>query len=79
VLFRSVDLGKHLPELRTPLFVVYGVQDRILPDVAETMARIQRDAPGATVTPVPHGGHFVMEDDPDSVGRALAAAVQLWS
>ena len=66
-----VDLGKRLPELRTPLFIVYGVQDRVLPDVAETMTRIQRDVPGATVTAVPHGGHFVMEDDPGTVGAKL--------
>jgi pimeloyl-ACP methyl ester carboxylesterase len=70
-----VDLGKRLPELRTPLFIVYGGQDQILPDVPETMARIQRDVPGATVAAVPHGGHFVMEDDPATVGRTLAESV----
>jgi haloalkane dehalogenase len=67
-----VDLGKRLPELRMPLFIVYGVQDRVLPDVAETMARIERDVPGAAVTAIPHGGHFVMEDDPRTVGQKLA-------
>lgn len=74
-----VDLGKRLPGLRTPLFIVYGVQDRVLPDVAETMTRIQRDVPDATVTAVPHGGHFVMEDDPDTVGRKLAEFVTVLS
>ncbi len=67
-----VDLGRRIPELATPLRVVYGAQDRLLPDVAETMARVQRDVPGATVTALPDSGHFVTEDDPATVGRLLA-------
>ncbi len=70
-----VDLGRRLPELRMPLFIVYGVQDRVVPDVSATMSRIQRDVPAATVIPVPDGGHFVMEDDAETVGRRLAEFV----
>jgi pimeloyl-ACP methyl ester carboxylesterase len=70
-----VDLARRIPELRIPLFIVYGVQDRVLPDVAETMRRVQRDVPGATVTALPDAGHFVMEDDAETVGRRLAEFV----
>jgi pimeloyl-ACP methyl ester carboxylesterase len=70
-----VDLGRRVPELMTPVRIVYGTQDRLLPDVAETMARVKRDVPAATVTALPDSGHFVMEDDPETVGRLLAEFV----
>ncbi len=56
-----------------PLRLVYGTGDRILPDVAETMARVARHAPQAEVTALSRCGHFLQEDLPDEVARLLAA------
>jgi len=56
-----------------PVRVVYGEQDRILPDVADTFDRLAKDVPAATVTALPGCGHFLTLDDPEQVGGLLAA------
>jgi pimeloyl-ACP methyl ester carboxylesterase len=66
------EIAASLPALGCPLRIVYGEQDRLLPDVAETMARVQRDVPHAVVTALPHCGHFLQEDAPEEVGELLA-------
>jgi pimeloyl-ACP methyl ester carboxylesterase len=66
------EIARRLPSLRVPVRLVYGEQDRILPDVAETMARINRDVPDAQVTALPAAGHFLQEDAPEEVGELLA-------
>jgi haloalkane dehalogenase len=66
------DIGRRLGELRAPVRIVYGEQDRILTDVAETMARVARDVPQAKVTALPGCGHFLQEDAPEEVGELLA-------
>jgi len=67
------DLSRRLSELSVPVRVVYGQQDRVLPDVAETMARVKRDVPQAEVTAIPGAGHFVQEEAGGEVGDLLAA------
>lgn len=67
-----VEIARGLPSLQIPVGAVYGAQDRILPDVAKTMTRLQRDVPHATVTALANCGHFLQEDDPAEVGRLLA-------
>ena len=52
--------------------MIYGERDRILPDVARTMARVQRDLPQAEIMPLPDCGHFLQEERPEEVGRLLA-------
>lgn len=66
------DIAARLPSLDMPVRVVYGEQDRILPDVADTFARLQRDLPHAQITSLPDCGHFLQEDQPDRVGELLA-------
>jgi pimeloyl-ACP methyl ester carboxylesterase len=66
------ELGKRIDQLRVPVRLVFGTKDPILPDVAETMARIQRDLPGTVATPLAHCSHFLQEDDPVAVGELLA-------
>jgi haloalkane dehalogenase len=56
-----------------PVRVIYGQQDRLLPDVAHTMARVAADIPHAEVTVLPDCGHFVQEDAPERVGSMLAS------
>ena len=67
------SMQRELPSLRVPVRVLYGAQDRILPDIAETVARLRRDVPHAEVTALPHCGHFLQEEDPEQVGELLAA------
>jgi pimeloyl-ACP methyl ester carboxylesterase len=66
-------MERELPSLKVPLRVIYGEQDRILPDIADTVARLRRDVPHAEVTALPHCGHFLQEEDPEQVGELLAA------
>jgi haloalkane dehalogenase len=65
------EIAARLPRLRVPVAIVYGENDRILPDVAKTMARASRDLPQARVTALRGCGHFLQEDEPERVGRAL--------
>jgi len=67
-----VELAERLPSLQVPVRIVYGEQDRVLPDVAETMARIGRDLPQAETTALPACGHFLQEEAPQEVGELLA-------
>jgi pimeloyl-ACP methyl ester carboxylesterase len=66
------EIERKLPQLTMPVRIVYGEEDRALPDVAETMARVARDLPRAVVTPLPGRGHFIQEEAPEQVGELLA-------
>ena len=67
-----VQITRQLPTLRIPVRVVYGVDDRVLPDVAQTMARVKNDLPHAEVTALQNCGHFLQEDKPEEVAELLA-------
>lgn len=67
-----VQIARRLPALRIPVRVVYGSRDRVLADVAATMARVKADLPQADVTTLPDCGHFLQEDAPEEVGALLA-------
>ena len=66
------EIAAKLPSFDVPVRIVYGERDRILPDVAKTMRRVQRDLPQAQVTALPDCGHFLQEERPEEVGRLLA-------
>ena len=66
------EIARTLPSLRIPVRVVYGRQDRILPDIAETVARIEHDLPQAAVVELPHCGHFLQEEAGHEIGELLA-------
>lgn len=66
------QIARGLPSLRVPVRIVYGRQDRILPDIAETVARLAKDLPQAEVTALPGCGHFLQEEAPQRVGELLA-------
>ena len=67
------EIAAWLPTISVPVRVIYGQQDRLLPDVAHTMARVAADIPHAEVTGLPDCGHFVQEDAPDRIGSMLAS------
>jgi len=66
------EIERNLSSLRIPVRIIYGERDRILPDVSETMARVQRDLPQAEVTALPDCGHFLQEEAPERIGEELA-------
>ena len=66
------EIAEKLPSLDVPVRVIYGERDRILPDVAKTMRRVQRDLPQTQVTALPDCGHFLQEERPEDIGRLLA-------
>ena len=55
-----------------PVRVVYGERDAILPDIADTVARLGRDLPQTVVTALPQCGHFLQEEAPEEIGGLLA-------
>jgi haloalkane dehalogenase len=66
------EIARLLPSLDIPVRVIYGEQDRILPDIAETMARVKSDVPHAEITSLPGCGHFLQEEEPREIGEQLA-------
>jgi pimeloyl-ACP methyl ester carboxylesterase len=66
------ETGRRLHELRMPVRIIYGARDQLLPDVADTMARVERDLPQAVTTTLPNCGHFLQEEAPQQVGELLA-------
>lgn len=61
-----------LPGYRVPVRLLYGESDRILPDVASTMARVKVIIPHAELSSIPDCGHFLQEDQPEQVATLLA-------
>jgi pimeloyl-ACP methyl ester carboxylesterase len=66
------EVARWLPNVRIPVRIIYGAKDRILPDIAETMARVKRDVPSADVSVLERAGHFLQEEEPEELGRLLA-------
>jgi len=66
------EIAHDLPSFEGPVRVVYGEQDRILPDIAGTVARVKRELPQAEVTALPECGHFLQEEEPERIGELLA-------
>jgi len=66
------EIARKLPTLEASLRLIYGENDRVLPDVAKTMQRIQRAHPQAELTALPGCGHFLQEDEPERVAELIA-------
>jgi len=66
------EIADWLPTVDVPVRMIYGEQDRILPDIADTAARVKKDIPHAEITALPGCGHFLQEEEPEEIGRMLA-------
>jgi len=64
-------IARELPSYQTSIRLIYGENDRVLPDIAKTMARLKRDHPDAELTALPNCGHFLQEDEPERVGQLI--------
>lgn len=65
-------IAKKLPTLEVPLRLIYGENDRVLPDVSKTMKRIHDLRPDAELTAIPSCGHFLQEDEPQRVAELIS-------
>lgn len=66
------EMQRLLPDFPHPVRAIYGAQDRILPHVGKTMARVARDLPGTEVTALEGCGHFLQEEKGEEIGELLA-------
>jgi len=64
-------IAEGLPRLSCPVRLAYGKGDRILPDVAVTMARLKGIFPDAELTALEGCGHFLQEDKGPEVAEIL--------
>jgi haloalkane dehalogenase len=67
------EIAAGLGAIDVPVRAIYGEDDQILPDVAETMTRLAADVPQTEVTAIPNCGHFLQEEQPELVAQLLAA------
>jgi haloalkane dehalogenase len=65
-------IARLLPDLEIPVLGLYGADDKILPDVAETFEHVQRDVPHAQIEAVPGAGHFLQEEVSSLLAERLA-------
>jgi len=66
------EIEENLSDLSNPIKVIYGVEDRILPKVAETFQKVKSDLPQTEITAVPDCGHFLQEDEPDLLATLVS-------
>jgi haloalkane dehalogenase len=66
------DVERFMRETDVPVRIVYGERDRILPDVARTMRKVNEDVGGAEVTKLPDCAHFIQEERPTEIAGLLA-------
>ena len=67
--------AEKLSTLAVPTLLLYGTNDKILPDVENTMNRLAAVWPHATQTPLAGVGHFLQEDASDTVSEHLVRFV----
>ncbi|MBC8074297.1 MAG: alpha/beta fold hydrolase [Deltaproteobacteria bacterium] len=58
--------------LEIPMRMIYGAADRILHGLPRTVRRLEQDLPQLEITALRDCGHFLQEEQPAEVGRALA-------
>lgn len=67
------EVSRALPQFKGPVLILYGEKDKILPDVAKTMARVKKSLPQAVVNSFPNTGHFLQEEIADELSVEIKA------
>jgi haloalkane dehalogenase len=67
------EIEEWLPRIEVPVRLLYGEKDRILPDVAKTMRKVEERVPDNELSTLPGCGHFCQEERPEEIGTELAA------
>lgn len=67
-----VKLGKYMKEIKQPVCLIYAENDKILPEIAITMERLNNDISQATLHRVPECGHFLQEEKPKEVAAIMS-------
>ena len=65
------EIVEKLPEIKHPVRIIYGEDDRILPDVAKTMARVKTDIPHSILSSISNCGHFLQEEVAEELAREM--------
>lgn len=66
-----IEIANGLTKIDYPVGLIYGENDRILPDVQKTMDRVKTDIPHAQQKSIPNCGHFLQEDEPEKLSQLL--------
>lgn len=67
--FKEIETKLQL--FKGPVQIIYGENDKILPNVSATMERVKEDLPQSNITSIPNCGHFLQEDSPKEVSNAI--------
>ena len=65
------EISTKLGEFSGPVQILYGEEDKILPNVANTMSRVKKDLPQANMQSFPNCGHFLQEEIPNKLSDAV--------
>ena len=71
-----VDLWHGLGELDGRFCIIYGAKDLLLGNVAREMRLFQNAHPNTPITCLENCGHFLQEDDPNTVAELIASFFQ---
>lgn len=65
-------IARELPRFDIPVLLLYGENDRALPEIARTMDRVAREIRHTERTTLPDCGHLLQEDAGPRVGERIA-------
>ena len=66
------EIEKKLPMFRGPVQIIYGENDKILPNVELTMKKVKEKLPQSNIVSLPDAGHFLQEDTPKKISNVIS-------
>jgi len=66
-----LEIEAKLPSFKGPVQIIYGENDKILPDVKQTMERVKKDLPQSNLISIPNCGHFLQEEAAPKISEVL--------
>jgi len=65
------EIEEKLPLFKGSVQIIYGENDKILPRVSSTMAKVKEDLSQSEITSLPNCGHFLQEDEPQKISEVI--------